>query len=193
MYPAPSVNQRLPSGPLVSSIGSVPVAVVGTSVITPPVVMRPRFPPNGSVNHKAPSGPVTIDTEYAFAVGIGYSVITPAVVMRPIALVSLSVYHSAPSGPAVIPVGPDGLVGVEYCVSVGSCMGAKRAAAPGRWSRSHLRCGRLARSFAHSTCQGSWWWWWRWSGVLAEARAGAQHATVASRAVDTRIIVRGPG
>ena len=65
LFPAASVNQSAPSGPLVMPIGPHPTGllqVVGSenSWMWPEGVMRPiLFPPN-SVNQRLPSGPVVI-------------------------------------------------------------------------------------------------------------------------------------
>src|SRR4029077_5898501 len=102
-----SVNQRLPSGPVVMPrgvpLGSAPVGIAN-SVTAPPVVIRPIFPPkigwlvgsksgwlvgrsvgglltSPSGTHKAPSGPAVIDTGLYPVVGSRNSVTAPAVVM----------------------------------------------------------------------------------------------------------------
>src|SRR5262245_36599842 len=80
-----SVNQRLPSEPVVIVLAPVP-AGSGNSVMEPAVVMRPILLLWNSVNQSAPSGPIPIPFGALVAVGTGNSVIVPAAVMRPILL-----------------------------------------------------------------------------------------------------------
>src|SRR5215471_5456708 len=54
-----SVNQRLPSGPVVISSGVLPTLAT-TSVMTPAGVIRPITLKLASVNQRLPSGPVVI-------------------------------------------------------------------------------------------------------------------------------------
>ena len=61
-----SVNQTLPSAPVVIPVGARPAVKPGVApatnrVTTPAVVMRPMAPGlTGTVNHSAPSGPLVI-------------------------------------------------------------------------------------------------------------------------------------
>src|SRR5262245_45804927 len=143
-FAARSVNQRLPSGPVTMPLG-VPLGSapdgMANSVTTPPVVIRPIFPPNTcwcvgknaggwllgksvaafraftSVNHRAPSGPTVIEIGLKPLVGTWNSVMTPDVVMRPIWSTLASVNQRLPSGPATMPVGPLAAVGTANSVT----------------------------------------------------------------------------
>ena len=55
-----SVNQRLPSGPLVIPRGRQQVEGRANCCILPAGVMRPILFPTGSVNQRLPSGPLVI-------------------------------------------------------------------------------------------------------------------------------------
>ncbi len=103
--PAPSVNQRLPSGPAAMPSGWLPAVGTENSVTAPAVVIRPIRSPSYSVNQRFPSGPAAIPPGLTSGVGRGNSVTTPAVVIRPIRLPKDSVNQRLPSGPAVIRAG----------------------------------------------------------------------------------------
>ena len=108
-----SVNQRLPSGPLVichgAAPGSNPAANTDSSV--PEVVIRPIA--CDSVNQMFPSGPAVIHHGPCPGSATWNSVTTPCGVILPILPVLLSANHKLPSGPLVIPSGP--LFGVIPC------------------------------------------------------------------------------
>src|SRR4051794_2805402 len=82
-----SVNQRLPSAPMVIPVGPRSAVKPGVrpatnSVPAPSVVIRPMAPGlTPSVNHRAPSGPLVIPSGPRPAVV--NSVTTPSVVIRP--------------------------------------------------------------------------------------------------------------
>jgi hypothetical protein len=104
LSPRNSVNQSAPSGPVVTSDGSLPR--VGTPkwlVTVPPVVMRPIEFAVDSVNQIAPSRPPAIADGPAPAPG--YSVTTPPYVIWPIWLAANSVNHKPAPGTSVIPDG----------------------------------------------------------------------------------------
>ncbi len=69
--PSISVNQRLPSGPVVIPPGSEAAVGTGNSVTTPAVVIRPMLLPTSSVNQRLPSGPAVISRAMLLAVGTG--------------------------------------------------------------------------------------------------------------------------
>jgi hypothetical protein len=117
LFPAYSVNQRLPSGPVVIPNGWLPAVGTRNSVGAPPSV-RPILLPRASVNQTLPSGPGAIPTGPLKRVGTGVSVITPAVVMRPILLPLDSANQRLPSGPAAIPVAMLEAVGIGNSVMV---------------------------------------------------------------------------
>src|SRR5258707_391595 len=101
-----SVNQRLPSVPTATAVGTLP-AGRRYSVIVPLVVIRPMagMAPT-SVNQRLPSAPTliwrgTLPGLPPFRAMLN-SVIVPLVVIRPIALVPWSVNQRLPSGPAAI-------------------------------------------------------------------------------------------
>src|SRR5262249_31791617 len=125
-----SVNQRLPSGPVVMPLGvpfgSAPVGIVN-SVTVPVVLIRPIFPPKIgwlvvgsktggwllgrsvvgllafiSVNQSAPSGTAVIELGLKPVVGKRNSVTTPLVVMRPIWKPFTSVNQRLPSEPTTM-------------------------------------------------------------------------------------------
>src|SRR3989442_1155982 len=120
LLPSVSVNQRLPSGPEVTSPRTSPARPdgvgAGYSVITPAVVILPSWLTLKltSVNQRLPSGPTVMPNGSLFGVGTGYSIIAPVVVMRPMLLPDPSVNQRFPSGPAVISSGLLALVGTEY-------------------------------------------------------------------------------
>ncbi len=102
-----SVNQRLPSGPLVMlprmEWDNVNSRILPCGVITP-ILLGPLFVPI-SVNQRLPSGPAVILEGNVFAEGKGNSVILPDVVMRPMdgtPSCPISVNQRLPSGPAVM-------------------------------------------------------------------------------------------
>src|SRR5438874_817067 len=81
----PSVNQRLPSGPVTTSFGPLLSVGRGISVIVPVGVMRPIWLlvhplelETHSVNQRLPSGPAVMPPGELLAVGIGNSVMMPA-------------------------------------------------------------------------------------------------------------------
>src|SRR3989442_3424932 len=81
IFPIPSVNQRLPSGPAVIRSGEALAVGRGNSVIVVPGgVMRPMFSAKDSVNHKFPSGPVVMPCGSLLGVGDGDTVDGPPVV-----------------------------------------------------------------------------------------------------------------
>src|SRR5262249_33222521 len=108
--PPNSVNQRLPSGPVVISSGVVPTRATA-SVMTPAGVIRPIRLKFASVNQRLPSGPVVIPRTWPRGERPAEnSVMTPAGVMRPIApgtvlLLGGCVNQRLPSGPAVMRLG----------------------------------------------------------------------------------------
>src|SRR5437899_832499 len=96
-----SVNQRLPSGPLVIPDGKLLSVGRGNSVTFPSGVMRPMLSPLDSVNQRLPSGPGVIPCGSPW-VGRENSAITPAGVILPMALLPDSVNQRLLSGPGVI-------------------------------------------------------------------------------------------
>src|SRR5437016_5441485 len=101
LLPLLSVNQTLPSGPVVMPAGELDAVGMVTSVTDPDRVMRPTLLVPMSVNHRPlPSGPAPIWVALLPALGRVHSVATPAVVMRPI--LRPSVNHRLPSGPVVM-------------------------------------------------------------------------------------------
>ena len=60
LLPVSSVNQRLPSGPVVIARVRLPAVGIGNSVTTPAGVIRPILLVKPSVNHTFPSGPAAI-------------------------------------------------------------------------------------------------------------------------------------
>jgi hypothetical protein len=102
--PVSSVNQRLPSPPVVIEVGPLP-AVTGYSEMTPLGVIIPMFDAELSVNQRLPSGPTVMPSGSLPAVSpVVKSVITP---LGPIALAveEDSVNQRLPSGPSTIPHG----------------------------------------------------------------------------------------
>ena len=111
-----SVNQRLPSGPLVMLPGmewdNVNSRILPCGVITP-ILLGLLFVPI-TVNQRLPSEPAVILEGKVFAKGKGNSVILPDVVMRPMEDPTptgpISVNQRLPSDPAVMArdwFGPD--------------------------------------------------------------------------------------
>src|SRR5881394_166478 len=94
-----SVNQRAPSGPVVMSWGRLGDVMMGKSVMTPAVVMRPILsgarPIDDSENQSAPSGPATIPQGAVFGL-TGNWLNAPAVVSLPMDTKPPSVNQSAP-------------------------------------------------------------------------------------------------
>src|SRR6266851_4791460 len=87
LLPWYSMNQRLPSGPAVIVIGSLPAVGMGNSAVMVPLgLMRPILLPLNSVNQRLPSGPAVIPSGELLAVGTGNSVIVPLGLIRPILL-----------------------------------------------------------------------------------------------------------
>src|SRR5260370_1307310 len=72
-----SINHRLPSGPVVISIGWLVAVGMGYSVKLPEGVTLATLLPKNSVNHRFPSGPAVIPVGWLLAVGMGYSVKLP--------------------------------------------------------------------------------------------------------------------
>src|ERR1035437_1251329 len=71
-----SVNQRLPSGPVVMYSGWLPFEEVANSVMVPEGVTLPILPAKNSVNQRLPSGPVVM--KYGWSpVGVANSVMVP--------------------------------------------------------------------------------------------------------------------
>ena len=119
--PPASVNQRLPSGPVVIAMGVGNWLVLAAGIANSWIellgllgLIRPIWLPRASVNQRLPSGPAVIPTGPVVVVlaalgeeGVGSanSVMMPAVVIRPIWLPSDSVNQRLPSGPAAIPAG----------------------------------------------------------------------------------------
>src|SRR3954470_1849344 len=98
-FPAVSVNQRLPSGPIATSNGEEFGVGMGYSVTTPGGVTRPILPASVSANHTFPSGPPMGRPGPLLAVRVGNSCSAPRVVTRPIIEVPYSENHNALSGP----------------------------------------------------------------------------------------------
>src|SRR5207249_1434341 len=73
----PSVNQRLPSGPVVMPKGKLLAVGIGNSVTVPLGVIRPMLFPSFSVNQTLPSGPDVMPDDSLLAVGRGNSVMVP--------------------------------------------------------------------------------------------------------------------
>src|SRR5436190_1256258 len=116
----PSVNQRLPSAPVLMSIGP-PGEGTGYSVMTPAVVIFAilfEAAASFSVNHRLPSGPAAIPPGPLPAVGIENSMTAPVKLIFPILLAKCSVNHKLPSGPAAIPYGPLPVLVIGYSVIV---------------------------------------------------------------------------
>ena len=68
---APSVNQRLPSGPAAMPSGALLAVVpVENSVTAPAGVIRPIWLPTSSVNQRLPSGPAAMPYGLLLAVGM---------------------------------------------------------------------------------------------------------------------------
>src|SRR5262249_28727478 len=121
LFPSHSVNQTLPSWPVVIPNGSMPTkgpcglpkasvtpppAVgagggIGNSVTWPRGVMRPIL--SGSVNHRLPSGPAVIPLGLLSGVGMAKRLTRPAGVMRAILYWRRSVNQMLPSGPSATP------------------------------------------------------------------------------------------
>ena len=150
IVPATLVNQRLPSGPAMislGSLGSLLSAERGNSVMAPCMVMRPIFWLEDSVNQRFPSGPAVIPKGSLIGVGRGNSVMAPCGVTRPISL--FSVNQRFPSGPAVIPKGSLLLdIGYQGLFNSACSYGTPpryRKAAPN--SRTVARAARFWRGF----------------------------------------------
>ena len=109
---APSVNQRLPSGPAAIPRGPLKAVGIVNSVTAPAVVIRPILlvlPPLNSTNQRLSSGPNAKPKEPLIE-GMGNSVMTPLGVTRAILPPLSSANQTLPSGPATIPRGS--LIGV---------------------------------------------------------------------------------
>src|SRR5207247_64164 len=107
-----SVNQRLPSGPVVMAMGWLLATMRGNAVMTPSGVMRPMKLPRRAVNHRLLSGPVVIASgsvilaELPTGLGMANSDAAPVGLMRPILSdvpPVVLVYQKLPSGPGVRP------------------------------------------------------------------------------------------
>ena len=102
---AASVTQRLPSGPTVIPVGSLPTPLGAINWENPPLgVTFPINPADVSVNQRLPSGPRTID--FGGPVNPENSETSPASVIRPMPpKFPRSANHTLPSGPAAMPNG----------------------------------------------------------------------------------------
>src|SRR5260370_42624551 len=101
LLPLCSVNQRLPSGPVVMDSGRLATFVVGYCVKTPVVVTLPIAPPLRalpSVTHRLPSRPAAMPPEALSPAGSRYSVAAPDGGILPIRLTWYSVNQRLPSG-----------------------------------------------------------------------------------------------
>src|ERR1035441_2158772 len=134
--PTASANHIEPSGPNVIPHGYEPAqeaGVMGNSVMTPAVLMRPirgwTNPLVDATNQSAPSEPAAISAGLSPACSPAeYSVMTPLRLIRPI-LPAYSVNHMAPSGPAAMPQGaPPGVSPFLYSVMVGCANATERKA-----------------------------------------------------------------
>src|SRR5437667_344270 len=74
ILPAPSANQRLPSGPAVMPNGWLELVGMAYSVMTPVGVILPILFPLLSVNQRLPSAPVARDRGNAPLLGTEYRV-----------------------------------------------------------------------------------------------------------------------
>src|SRR5713101_261533 len=117
-----SVNQRLPSGPVLIATGPPGSGPVGTGVrptysvkeplvVTLPILLAEE---ENSVNQSLPSGPAVIPDGPLFAVGTVYSIMWPSLVIVAILLADFSVNHILPSGPTVMLSGILFVVGTGY-------------------------------------------------------------------------------
>src|SRR5260370_41986918 len=115
LSPNASVNQRLPSGPVVIPHGPLLDAGRGSSVMVPLGVMRPilLLLPSSSVNQRLPSGPVVIPPGPRrnpgmgmpvgmWAGGIRKSGVAPLGLMRPRVGHPPSPQQRPPTGPELI-------------------------------------------------------------------------------------------
>src|SRR5713101_8651302 len=102
LLPENSVNQRLPSGPVVMPNGLLLAVGMKNSVTAPAVVMRPILLASYSVNQRFPSGPAAM-SKLRVVESKGNSVTTPAMEIRPILLALDWLNQRLPSGPVVMP------------------------------------------------------------------------------------------
>src|SRR5207248_5340081 len=72
-----SVNQMLPSGPVVMKFGWLLEVGTAYSVMIPAGVIRPILLPLISVNQMLPSGPLVMPNGYESGVNVGYSTKAP--------------------------------------------------------------------------------------------------------------------
>src|ERR1035437_2548463 len=79
-----SVNQRLPSGPVVMYSGPLPLVGVTNSVIVPEGVTLPILPALCSANQRLPSGPVVMKYGWLLLEEVANSVMVPEGVTLPI-------------------------------------------------------------------------------------------------------------
>src|ERR1035437_1916715 len=93
-----SVNQRLPSGPVVMNCGKLLLAEVANSVMVPEGVTLPILPPFCSVNQRLPSGPVVMTPGPLLLEEVANSVI----VWTPVLMVSIACADVRPVALAVI-------------------------------------------------------------------------------------------
>src|SRR5581483_3452215 len=106
--PAPSVNQRLPSGPVVIASGLDAAVGTAKSLIEPEVVIWPILLPSSSVNQRFLSGPTVIPAglqPLSPQFGSENSLKVPDGVIWPILSPSFSVNHRFPSGPVTMSCG----------------------------------------------------------------------------------------
>ena len=75
LFPADSVNHRLPSGPAAIPCGALSAVGIGNSVICPSGVILPIALPTFSVNQTLPSEPSAMPQVDESVVGVGYSTI----------------------------------------------------------------------------------------------------------------------
>src|ERR1035437_1022437 len=102
-----SVNQRLPSGPVVMDVGTLLLEGIENSVMVPEGVTLPILPALFSVNQRLPSGPVVMSYGPLPLVGVANSVMVPEGVTLPILPTPMpprpnSVNQRLPSGPVVM-------------------------------------------------------------------------------------------
>src|SRR5438105_14513893 len=72
-----SVNQMLPSGPVVMPMGLLPAVGIVYSVMAPVLVILPTLFPMSSVNQTLPSRPAAMPNGKLPGVGTAYSVTSP--------------------------------------------------------------------------------------------------------------------
>ncbi len=116
--PSRSVNQRLPSGPVVMKFGPLPAVMPAeNSVTVPPVVMRPILLPLIFGEPEVAVRPRPRCRMQPLAVGMGYSVNDSRRRDAADAVAAgARLNQTLPSGPAAMPTGPlnevgDGILG----------------------------------------------------------------------------------